>query len=73
MGKLYPLASRGNFAFSFTGCALFLGSIVSFGKLEEQRGNTLVEIYSFFDSQEILASFKSCVLLSPIILWAISR
>ena len=73
MGKLYPLASSGFFRGFFYWMCSFFGSTISFGKLEEQRGKRLVVIYSFFDSQEILASFKSCVLLSPIMSGAIPR
>ena len=52
------------FGVSFTGLLLFLGSHIFLVELHEQRGkSTLVEIYSLFDSQETLASFKSRVRL----------
>ena len=73
-GKLYLLRSRRSFRVSFTGLLLFLGSHIFLVELDEQRGkSTLVEIYSLFDSQETLASFKSRVRLSPVKSWTISR
>ena len=54
------------FGVSFTGL-LFLGSHIFLVEGNEQRGkSTHVEIYSLFDSQETLASFKSRVRLSPV-------
>ena len=68
MEKLYLLRKRTSFRrFFFTGL-LFLGSHIFL-----VEGDELVEIYSLFDSQETLDSFKIRVRFSPVKSWTISR
>ena len=74
MGKLYLLRSRRSFRRFVYWSSSFSWFTYFLVKLDEQRGkSTLVEIYSLFDSQETLASFKSRVRLSPVKSWTISR
>ena len=50
-GELWSLGSRYGYCGFFYWSCSFSGSVVSLGEVEEQRGKTLVGIYSFFDSQ----------------------